>query len=113
MKFDFRLRRKFQRMKVQQVSFNGKRIGSESWTVPDVRDRIETFVAHARASDIDTIFRNKFLVSSQVNRRHSIFRTITAPASGSRQNAEGTRQQMPRAAHASGGKQLPDRKSVG
>jgi hypothetical protein len=38
MQFDFRFRRERNRVEIQQVSFNGKRIGAERGPVSDVRD---------------------------------------------------------------------------
>src|ERR1022692_995686 len=108
MKFDFGLGRQFKRMKIQQVRFNGKRVGAKSRTVPNIRDRIEAFVAHARAGDIDAVFRNNLFVARQVNRRDSVFRSVTAPAPGGRENAEGTRQQMASPADAARGNQFPN-----
>ena len=46
--FNFRLRRKFQRMKIQQVGFDGKRIAAKRRTVPDIRDRVKAFVLSRR-----------------------------------------------------------------
>src|SRR5271163_4471441 len=44
-KLDFRFRREFERMKIQQVRLNGKRIGAKGGPVADVRDRVKAFVA--------------------------------------------------------------------
>ena len=44
MEFDFGFRRKFERVKIQQVSFDGKRIGAKRRAVSNVGDRIETLV---------------------------------------------------------------------
>lgn len=56
MQFDFGLRGKFERMEIQQMRLNGKRIAAKSRTVADISHRIETFVADASASDIDAVF---------------------------------------------------------
>src|SRR5580658_3243650 len=95
-------------MKIEQMSFNGKRICAEGRTGSDVGDRIEAFVTNARSSDVDPVFRNEFFVTSQVNRRHSIFRSVPASTPGGTQNAEGTRQQISRPAHAAFGNELSD-----
>src|SRR6266446_7598978 len=95
-------------MKIQQVGLDGKRIAAKSRTVADVGDRVKAFVADARAGDIDAVFGNKFLVVRQIDGRDGIFRAISASPSGSRKNAERTRQQMPRPAHTAFGKQIKD-----
>src|SRR6266481_7391659 len=95
-------------MKIQQVRLDGKRIAAKSRTVPDVGDRVKAFVAHARAGHIDAILGHEFFVVRQIDGRDSIFRPISASASGSRKNAERTRQQMSRPTDSAFGKQLTD-----
>src|SRR3982074_1006328 len=95
-------------MKIQQVRLDGKRIAAKSWTVADGGDRVKAFVAYARAGHIDAVLGNEFFVVRQIDGRDGIFRPISASASGSRKNAERTRQQMPRPADSSIRKQFTD-----
>src|SRR5215475_5639993 len=60
-------------MKVEQVSFDGKRICAESWTVTDVSHRVEAFIANPRARDIDAIPGYQFFITAQVNGGNRIF----------------------------------------
>src|SRR5208337_444004 len=106
MKFDFRFRRKFERVEIQQVSFNGKRIGAKRGPVPNVRDRVETLIADAGAGDIDAVFGHEFFVVRQVDSGYGVLRSVAASTAGGRENAEWTRQQMPRPADSAFGKQL-------
>src|SRR5208282_706227 len=98
----------FERMKIQQVRLNGKRIGAKGGPVADVRDRVKAFVAHAGAGYVDAVFRHEFFVARQVDGGDGVLRSIAASASGGGKNAERTRQQMPRPAHAAFRKQLTD-----
>src|SRR5271157_5217758 len=93
-------------MKIQQVSFNGKRFRAKRWTVSHIRDRVETFIAHAGPRDIHAVLRHEFFIARQINRGHSVFRPVPASPPRSRKNAERTRQQMPRPANSSRSKQL-------
>src|SRR5271169_5970470 len=112
MKFDFRFRRELERMKIQEVSFNGKRISAKSRPVSNVSDRIEALVvipaANSRARNVDAVLGHELLVMRQIDCRDGIFRTISTSTPGSRENAERTRQQMPRPAYSPFGKQLAD-----
>src|ERR1017187_5035799 len=49
------LRRQLNGIKVQQVSFDRKRIRSKRWTIAHVRDGIETLRLHARTCDVNAI----------------------------------------------------------
>src|ERR1700686_2259763 len=93
-------------MKIQQVRFDRKRVAAKRWTIPNIRDRVKALFAHPRARDINAILRNQLFVAGQINCRHGVLRSIAAPASGSRKNAERTRQQMPRPAYPALRKQL-------
>src|SRR5271166_6497548 len=66
--FDFALRRQFNRMKVQQVSLDGKRIRPKRGTIADVRDRIKALCLHARARDVNAIFGYKLFITRQIDR---------------------------------------------
>src|ERR1700735_1985076 len=93
-------------MKVEKVGLDSKRIRTKRWTIAHIRDRIKLLNAHARAGNIDAIFRHEFLIARQVDGWHRVLRSITATASGRAQNAERTPQQMPCPAHSSINQQL-------
>src|SRR5882762_5894016 len=95
-------------MKIQQVGLDGKRIAAKRRTVADVSDRVKAFVTYTRASHIDAVLGHEFFVVRQIDSRDGIFRPIAASASGSRKNAERTRQQVARTAHSAFRKQLSD-----
>src|SRR4029077_10065318 len=79
---NFGFRRKFKRMKIQQVGLDGKRIAAKSWTVSDVSDRVEAFVfvasADAGAGHIDAVFGDKFFVARQVDGGYGVLRPVAA-----------------------------------
>src|SRR5208282_997403 len=99
-------------MKIQQVSFDGKRVGAKRRPVSHVGDRIKTLRAITAADsctrDVHAVFRSKLFIVRQINSRDRIFRAVTAPPSGGGENAERTSQQMPRPADPAGGKQFAD-----
>src|SRR6202023_3134485 len=95
-------------MEIQQVGLDGKRIAPKSRTVPDVADRVEAFVADARAGHIDAVFRDKLLVAGQVDGGYGVLRSVAASSACRCKNAERTRQQVARPADSAFGKQLAD-----
>src|SRR4029077_4794050 len=62
---DLNLGRWLQRngMEVQQMSFNGKRIGAKRRAIADVGNGIELLLTDARAGDINAVFGHEFLVA--------------------------------------------------
>src|SRR5258708_5680237 len=95
-------------MKVQQVAFNGKRIGSKRWTTADIRHGIEALGSNPRPGNVNPILGRQFLITRQIDRGDGVFRTIPAPPSRRPQNAKRTRQQMSRATHPSFTDQVSD-----
>src|SRR5208282_4720189 len=99
-------------MKIQQVSFNGKRIRAKRGPISNVSDRIETLAvistADSRTGDVNAILRHEFFIVRQIDRRDGIFRPISASTAGCRENAERTPQQVPRPADSAFRKQLTD-----
>src|SRR5271166_705086 len=93
---DFGLRRKLERVKIQQVGFYGKRIGPKGWPLSHVRDRIEAldFMAAAdpRPCDVYAILRNQFFIVRQIDSGDRIFRPISAAPAGSGEKTERTPQ---------------------
>src|ERR1019366_10264777 len=97
-----------ERVKIQQVGLDGKRVAAKSRTVPDVGHRVEALVAHTRSSDVHAILGYEFFIVRQIDRRDGIFRPISASAAGGRENAERTPQQVACPADSAFGKQLTD-----
>src|SRR5258708_177074 len=97
---DFALRSQVNRMEVQQVRLDGKRLRAERRTIANIGHGLKALASNARPCDVNAVFGNKLLVASQVDGRYGIFRAIAASASGRPQNTERARQQMPRPPHA-------------
>src|SRR5215469_15022149 len=51
-------------MKVEQVRFDGKRVGAEGGTVADVSHRVEALFANPRARDVDAVAGYQFFVAA-------------------------------------------------
>src|SRR5579862_5001161 len=98
MDLDFSFRGEFNRVKVQQVGFDGEGVRAESRAIADVGDGVEAFFGNAGASDVNTVFRNQFLVSAQVDGGNGVFGAIATAAACGRQNAKRASQQVSRAA---------------
>src|ERR1700692_583614 len=96
----FALRRQFNGMKIEKVSFNGKRIRAKGRTITNVGYGLEALAPDLRPGDVDAIFRHKFFVTRQVDCGHSVLRTIASTAARRGENAKRTRQQMAGATHA-------------
>src|SRR5450432_3824166 len=97
---NFGLGRQVNRMEIQQVRLDGEQFCAKRRAIADVGDRIEALRAHSRPCDVDAVLGNQFFVARQVDGRHGVFRAVAAPASRRSQNAEWTRQKMPRPADA-------------
>jgi len=85
-------------MKIQEMRFNGKRIGAESGPIPNIRHRIKTLVLLTAANPRRVMYTHpwhKFFVVRRLIVGTVYFAHI-ASASGRRQNAERTPQQVPR-----------------
>ena len=80
MYFDFRIRRDFERMEIQQVAFDGEGIGAERRSISDIGDRIKTLVFHARARNVHAVLRYQFFVACKVDSRNCVFRSIAPPS---------------------------------
>src|SRR5258708_38842340 len=83
-------------MKVQQVAFNGKRIGSKRWTTADIRHGIEALGSNPRPGNVNPILGRQFLITRQIDRGDGVFRTIPAPPSRRPQIANRSRRQIRR-----------------
>src|SRR5271168_1897736 len=71
---DLRLRREFDGMEIEQVGLDGEKLRPEGWTIPHIRNRIESLRAHPRAGNVDAVLGDQFFVAGQVDGRHRIFR---------------------------------------
>ncbi len=81
-----RLLLKRNRMKVQQVRLDGKRIGPKRWPVADIGHGIEPLPAYTQLCDIHSVRRQQLPIGRQVNRRNRQRRTN--PASMSRRRID-------------------------
>src|SRR5580658_4461605 len=93
-------------MKVEQVSFDGERISSERGPVSDVRDGIETLLAHTSAGNVNAVARDKLLIAAQVDGWNCVFGAVATPASSGRQDTERPREKMAGATYSSVNEQL-------
>src|SRR6266576_1639524 len=93
-------------MKIQEMTLNGERVGSERRTVPDIGDGVEAFVANPRAGDVDAILRHEFFVAAQVDGRHGVLAAIAAATAGRGEDCEGAAQQLTRATDSTSGEKL-------
>ena len=75
-------------MEVQEMGFNGKRIGAKCRTIANVRDGIETVRADASLGYVDTILRDKLVVGRQIDGWNGVLAAVAAAASWGRENAE-------------------------
>src|SRR5581483_910930 len=105
MNLNFRFWSQCEWVKIEQVGFNRKRIASERGAATYVSDGIETFVAHASSRDVDAVCRNHLLITTQVDRRHGVLRSIAAPSSRGGENRERTAQQVTSATHPASGQE--------
>src|SRR5512146_1120770 len=62
-----RFRVEVEGMEVEEMSFDGERFGAKSRAFSHVGYRIETFLGHARAGDVNAIARDQFLIAAEVN----------------------------------------------
>ncbi len=90
------------------MCFNGERIRPKRRTIAHIRDGIKTLRSHARARDINAILGHKLFIARQIDGGNGVLRAESAPTPRRAQNAERTRQQMPRPAHSSLADQTSD-----
>src|SRR5579872_1191342 len=81
-------------MEVEQVSFNGERLGAEGGAIADVGHRIEALLRHAGVGDVNAIFGHEFFVAAEVDGGNGVFGAITAAAAGIGDDAESTAEQV-------------------
>src|SRR5258708_38034080 len=79
---NFRVRREFHGMKVEQVGFNGKDLVLECWSLADIGYGIEYLAAHSRASDVDAVGGCEFVVAAQIDGGNGVLVPVAASSTG-------------------------------
>ena len=95
-------------MEVEQVGLNGEGVVAKGGAVAHVGDALEVLATHLQASDIDAVSREQFVVSSQVDRGHSVASTKATTRRGLAFHCKRAAQQRSRAGHIPLNQQLAD-----
>lgn len=91
---DLRFRGQVEGMEVEQVSFNGERLGAECGALADIGYGIETLFGDTGAGNVNAIARHQFLIAAEVDGGNGVFSAIAAAAARSGDDTEGAAKQV-------------------
>ena len=75
-------------MEVQQMAFDGERIGAKRRTIAHIRHRLETLVVDPQPGNVNAVGGNQFVVTCEIDCRHGVLMAVAASPTGIGEDAE-------------------------